>query len=579
MSNFPMYEAARAAFYQQVGEAFGAKLPELHEPGWELMSGGSLQQLTGLDRRTVNDAARRYYFTDPTAHHMIDLHSAYTFGRGVTLRTEHPDLNRWVQAFWASPHNRFSISRARQQWRMSRELQLDGEVFLMLFTSTLTGRVTVRRIPSSQIADIVRHPGDADMPRYFIRKYRDENGKIAVQQIPDYRLAELSPARFLDGNSAASTEVAMMHIIGNDYGGRGISALSASIPWLKAMKGFMEDRATLTMVLALFALKVTTKGNNAALQRVASQFGQYETNMRYGPTADPRENRQGSNILYKNQALDVEQFETNSNAGNAYQDMRMFRQQAGIGAGIFEHYLGDPSTGNLATATAMELPMLKLFEFGQAAWGDVFSELGEYVIRQGVRFNADVQRLGVAAVKTDRSGGYPLFVLSADDDETDLSVNAIFPPIIQRDIASWANALAQLANSEVAAGHKMLPPEEKVKTALRIFGFTGDVGELIEQMRKDGLLTVQQPPQPEPIAATETTEAAGEDASENEHYVKEADEARDVGDLLPAADSKKLTKPSYNDYQRQLKAWQDLPSLDDLAKELGFDSAKDLDNA
>jgi hypothetical protein len=43
----------------------------------------------------------------------------------------------------------------------------------------------------------------------------------------------------------------------------------------------------------------------------------------------------------------------------------MFRQMAGIGANIFEHYLGNPLTGNLATATAMELPMLKMFEFEQ----------------------------------------------------------------------------------------------------------------------------------------------------------------------------------------------------------------------
>ena len=77
------------------------------------------------------------------------------------------------------------------------------------------------------------------------------------------------------------------------------------------------------------------------------------------------------------------------------------------GTGIAEHYFGDASTGNLATATAMELPMLKMFSgyqvFWKEAWRDLFaialqedidSEPAQITLTMPAILEDDLQELG-----------------------------------------------------------------------------------------------------------------------------------------------------------------------------------------
>jgi hypothetical protein len=50
------------------------------------------------------------------------------------------------------------------------------------------------------------------------------------------------------------------------------------------------------------------------------------------------------------------------------------------GTNIMLHYFGDPSTGNLATATAMELPMLKSFTSYQELWKSAFGDIFRLIL-------------------------------------------------------------------------------------------------------------------------------------------------------------------------------------------------------
>ena len=53
--------------------------------------------------------------------------------------------------------------------------------------------------------------------------------------------------------------------------------------------------------------------------------------------------------------------------------------------GIFYHYLvGDPSTGNLATAKSMERPMELQFKNRQKLWIDVYTNILNYAIDQSI---------------------------------------------------------------------------------------------------------------------------------------------------------------------------------------------------
>lgn len=568
--NFNDYRTELHSTLIQVAEAaLGRSLPELNEPGWQ-QSGSSYDAVTGLDRVHVNEQARRYYHLDPTLRHMVQLRNSYTFGRGVTLRAADEDVDTYIQeAFWNHPLNRDQISRAAAQYKLNRDMQLGGEIFFMLLTSRVTGKVIVRVIHPSRIKLVIYKNGDAIAYQYMMET--TENGTRQSHDIiiPDWRYdgddrAQAQARPFFGAN----TNVAMMHVIGNEFAGsdgqrRGISPLSVSIPWIKAMKGFMEDRASLQLARSLIAVMVTVSGNRQAVARVRDQFNNYESEQRY-PMADGRERRQGANTLVKNKALDYEMVNVPQDARNAYEDARMLRQQAGIGQGVFEPFMGDSGNSNLATATAMNLPMKKQYEFEQQFWGDVFADLGTYVIRQGFRFRPDLMRSNGRVwgiYKLDMSNGYPMQMITPDKD-VDLSIDTLFPPIVEADVATYSTALSNIASAEAVSGTMMLPAEAKARIALRVFGFTKDMNRYLQDMEESDFMP---PNQPEP------TPPEGEQPTEES--VSEAD----VGKPLPKKEAEKVKRVTKSEMDKAFEDFKNLPSLEEYAKQLGFDSVEDLD--
>lgn len=561
-------------------EAVGRKIPELNEPGWNQLGGG-IDALTGLDRMEVNEQARLYYHTDPLARYMVRLHSAYTFARGVSVRAEDDDVNEIVQRFWKNPRNRASISTAKAQWDLSRELQLDGELFLVFYTSTINGQVTVRTIPAEEIRKIEYADGDDRMPIRFYREYYNTATRRRESvAYPDYRFPD---ANKISVGRRTGTEIAVMHVVSNDFGGRGISELATSIPWIRALKGFMEDRATLTLALATFAFKMKIKGNRQSLERARNQLGAYETEHRYG-AEDGRERRQGANFWMQNESADLEQLKTDSGASQAYQDMRMFRQQAGIGTSVFEHYLGDPSTGNLATATAMELPMLKQFEFEQQMWEDIYTDIFGFVVQQGIRFG---ELRGKGTVEVDRSGSSPIWILEPKGD-ADVSIDVKFPAIVQKDVAVQMSALQQAKNAEATTGEVLVPAEQAMQLALSLLGYSNEAGEIVEEWRGRDFKKEDEEPETPPEEDNPVQPPPGEtppgNAEENpDEAVEEADDDKkqvpDVGKPLPKKQAEKVEPITKSEIDKAFADWAKLPSLEDLAKELGIENLEDLDDA
>lgn len=604
-STLSTIERLRPAIHRMwLEEAAGRSLPELNEPGWQQLGSG-IDMLTGMDRQEVNDQAWRYYYLDPTVRYMVKLHNAYTFSRGISVSARNSALNDWITAFWRNPRNRSTISTAKAQWSLNKRKQLDGEIFFAYYVSTITGQVTVRTFDPKEITKIVYAKGDSSLPTMFVRKIHDENGNEIVEAYPDYRFAGQMAFRS-SRDLPPNTEVYVHHVISEEMNGRGVSELSTVIPWVKALKGFMEDRATLTLALATFAFKQKVKGNKATMQRVAAQWADYDSRMRYqtgqqSDGQDMRERRQGANTFIENQASDLEQLKTDSGAHNAYQDMRMFRQQAGIGHGIFEHYLGDPSTGNLATATAMELPMLKNFEFGQQFWVDVFTEMFEFVTIQGML--AGALRGVPAAPRPDITGASPIWVLDTREPES-IQVSVNFPPIVQKDIGLWASALGSLTNAETAAGTMMVPPEQKMMSALQALGITNEVSQLIDEWRdKDFELPKKKSnPAPafgQPNGQQQTSQNADQQTGQQDNQqaataeavkriitamknLREADSEdkpkKKLGKPLPKKEAEKVEPITRKSVEKAFDDWADMPSLEDLAAELGLD-VEDLDDA
>jgi hypothetical protein len=104
-------------------------------------------------------------------------------------------------------------------------------------------------------------------------------------------------------------------------------------------------------------------------------------------------------------------------------DVRQFILMVCTTTGVPETIVtGDPSTGNLATAKELTGPFMTLIEDRQEMWGDVLTNLYEYVLSlQGVK---------------------------------DMAVKVSFPPLVQEELGTRMNAIVSAAtlNNQMFAG-------------------------------------------------------------------------------------------------------------------------------
>jgi hypothetical protein len=137
---------------------------------------------------------------------------------------------------------------------------------------------------------------------------------------------------------------------------------------------------------AAFIMKKTVKGatTSAQIEKLASKAMRASSDLRtVADTAidtaiDPavKLGPRPAAIAGSTENLELEPFRLDSGAGNAQTDGLMLRAQVSAGDRFPQHYLGDQGSANLATATSMELPVLKHIDAAQ--------ELAEGVFRWGI---------------------------------------------------------------------------------------------------------------------------------------------------------------------------------------------------
>jgi hypothetical protein len=104
----------------------------------------------------------------------------------------------------------------------------------------------------------------------------------------------------------------------------------------------------------------------------------------FDPVAPPAT----GSLLVENQNETLEQFKTASGASEAEQDAQMLRGQIGVALGIPIHYLGDKGSANLANATAMEVPVLKMMEARQELFEQMVTKFIDFCIDKAINEGA-----------------------------------------------------------------------------------------------------------------------------------------------------------------------------------------------
>ena len=156
------------------------------------------------------------------------------------------------------------------------------------------------------------------------------------------------------------------HFTYNTTTQRGNPLLLPALDWIKQYRRFLASRVAIMLALARFAWRTKVKGGQATVDALKTKTNEQEINA-------------GSQLL-ENLGVDTKPIKTESGALAAKEDARMLKLQVCSAVGIPEQYFGDISTGNLATAKTVELPLIKMFQSYQKVWNDAYRDINNIIL-------------------------------------------------------------------------------------------------------------------------------------------------------------------------------------------------------
>lgn len=275
------------------------------------------------------------YSRNPIARRAVHYVSAFVVGDGFNLSCMNKDVEKCLQEFIDSTDN--AIREYERQ--AVRDLLVDGELFLRYFAGdgAAAGQVVVVPLRPWEIQYIQTEPNFFRRPLvYRLQPYSQYNTDAPMQN-------DNITAYDIDAQ-----HVQHVAINRHSYELRGRPELYSALPWLRAHKEWLENRARQNHWRG--ALLWWVKIAAAAPGIIAAKVAQYQR----PPTP-------GSIAV----TSDKEEWQALHNpvgASDAGEDGRQLKINALNGiAGIPEYMTGDGENANLATSKSQQLPVLKTF--------------------------------------------------------------------------------------------------------------------------------------------------------------------------------------------------------------------------
>ena len=479
----------------EIHESLEVLSAQLERERWVTLSGGTSKTDFGLqDRRAISEQALLYFVKNPLIGLAVTLKTTFIFGRGPTVAAKHPLITEVViDDFWKDPDNRAELTSLAAMQRKNNSLQLDGNLFLAFFVNIATGKVKIGSIPAVEIEDIITHPENRSKPlwykRTFIRQHFDYATGAYVSDgqetlyYRDWRNTDPADEQYAPppekrARDAAGQEILVCHLKVNCTDGQkfGFSETYRAHDWAKAYTEFLSDLASIWRTLAIFAVeRKLPKGTPGQIRAAAAELRTINQDGSLNRPKPPAGSIRVSN--------DQDQWVPIKTAGvtMSADDGRRLLLMVCAAMGVYEHYFGDSASGNLATATAMELPMLVMFEARQALWEDLFRDIVDFVIRQsakasGGKLNAYAQWEGADQSK--------LVLIDPDTgEEIPQLVNIDFPPITRKNVEELIRGLktALTLDGNSASDTPLIPARQAARECMTALGID-NVDELLDEL-------------------------------------------------------------------------------------------------
>jgi hypothetical protein len=373
------FVSSRSGSYVGLRETLTLVQRQVEDLAWHnLAAEDNSIDLTYDDRKRVISEARTIARRNPLAKVAINLLQNYTLGQGLSVKAENRKLvAKVVDEFMDSPANEAVLTSHQAQKEFLETLYTDGDYFLVMFPDETLGTLELGYLDATFVEDSIPDPNNVKITKWYkVRRpdkaFNYERGAWETNTSGDFvyyrHYQNTDPAP--PGMGGKLQPGLVMQVSVDRRGKFGRSQIAAAMDWLRAHKKFMEDRATINSAAAAVAWKKKRKGpasdiaaEAARLQSSLTQnIGRYESNPA-GATAS---------TIVENEATSLEWVKTDTGGSAADFDERKLRMMAGSGlGGIPNHMFGDEGQANLATATAMNTPLRKMYEQYQQVLRDV----------------------------------------------------------------------------------------------------------------------------------------------------------------------------------------------------------------
>jgi hypothetical protein len=287
-----------------------------------------LREWTWPERFDVLERCHQSWERNPLSRAGIEWTNHFVIGNGGQISYRAKEVEDVLEEFREDPVN--DIGAAERE--SCTVLQVDGEV-MFRFYKNRQGKTVIIPIRPWHI--------------HWIDTAKN-NYKQAVSYHYVYTIYRSAPG-FSDFGTEDVPADEMMHVAINKlpYELRGRPDIFSILPWLKAYRDWIEERARLNRRKSIY---YTLTVKNASPDQVAKYQAQFATPPPPG------------SIFVFNENMALASVESNIHAEQAGEDGRQIKLMAISGMLLPEFYFADGANSTLASATAQSLPALRKFD-------------------------------------------------------------------------------------------------------------------------------------------------------------------------------------------------------------------------
>lgn len=409
----------------EAAEDVGTLRRDMRQMGYQSMNwlGHQPRELTPRARFNIVAKAWVAWSEDPQAGAAIDLRNAFVFGRGVPKPQAHDDdVEEVIDRTWKDPQNRRILTSHAALMEKGIDLGIQSNLFFLFFgvddSESADGRVRLGLAEHDTIVNAVRHPDERMRILYWKGHKRHVRwdwgkGEYVVDKVvtPETIYYEALDAFATDFDDAVDATDLEDGGLGTPPGGKlapgklyhlcvnkgseqifGVPRFKRLLRWFTAYEQIMKTSVDLMKAAASVYMKATTRGGRQQLARASQQVTrraspltqlaveEFTGSTEFMPTPPGA----GPSVLFQNAGIDYEPFKIDPHAADSAQLASQARMQVSAGTAFPPWYTGDATSGNLATATSVELPVLKIIEEEQEVWESLFRTLTDLAIKRAI---------------------------------------------------------------------------------------------------------------------------------------------------------------------------------------------------